>query len=90
MALFCNCSELRNHLIPKSCGLCGPVTLHFSSIFRSRLQSSEFGGCSVYLYTQFSGNGLKTVSIEENLSYNLRAVFFVTFTKFTLVRFAVP
>ena len=59
---FCNCTELRNHLIPKrgSCGLCGPVTLHFSCICSSRLQSSEAGGCSVYMYTQFSENGQKS------------------------------
>ena len=54
---FCNCTELRNHLISKrgSCGLCGPVTLHFSCICPpSGLQPGEAGGCSVYMYTQFS------------------------------------
>ena len=68
--VFRNCSELRNHFIPKrgSCGLCGPVTLHFSCISPlSRLQSREAGGCSVYLYTQFSTKGwikVKTVSTD--------------------------
>ena len=58
--LFCNSTELQNHLIPKcgSCELRGPVTLHLSCICSSGLQSSEAGGCSVYLYTQFSGNGV--------------------------------